>query len=674
MPTVALICTEGFADVLTLGRQNRADPYATHVGPSPWERLLPSPWRVELAARVDANGQELVAPDLAALDAAIAALPSVPDTFAVSLLHGHAHPAHEQQVKAHLQRRYARSKPVCSHERSLPETAGEFEWAVATLAAAGIVAPPAAGTQDGPAQAAVAVAEPWAAFAQALEGLSNAMQARLVELAVSSVVREAMDCAAAVFLPDGRMVAQAKSLPLLLGSLSPAVQGILKVCPAASMQPVDGYLSNDPWSGCTHLPDFVLVRPVFTAGRLRALVACILHHQDIGGIAPGSLPTNATSIHEEGLRIPPVRLFAQGRLDESLAAMLQANSRMPDNLRGDLGAQWQALEWGDAALQEFIGDNDAVFEPLAEATLQAAAGATRNALRAAPDGDYHFADALDGDGLSLAPVAVDVVLQKRGDALTIDLSACAGQARGPINASQGAVWAAVTYFARMLAPAAPSNGGCTARIILVTRAGSIVDPAPGAAVNARTNLVKMLANALLGAWAQAMPQQMPAPNAGVAVVLNLSGEVDGKRWMFTEIIASAAGGAPWGAGGSGVSTDVGNARNTPAEAIERQAPIRVERVTLHRGSGGAGRHAGGCGVTRAYRLLGGDALISYRGERHTIAAQGAAGGAPGRNGSAWIERTGGKRVVLDAKARAEWHVGDLLVIQTAGAGGWGPPA
>ena len=148
-------------------------------------------------------------------------------------------------------------------------------------------------------------------------------------------------------------------------------------------------------------------------------------------------------------------------------------------------------------------------------------------------------------------------------------------------------------------------------------------------MNAPANLVKMLANALLGAWARAMPNNMPAPNAGVAVVSNLSGEEEGRRWMFTENIASAACGAPLGPGGSGVSTDVGNALNTPAEAIERQAPIRVECIGLHKGSGGAGRQPGGNGVTRAYRLLGGEGLISYRGERHTIAAQGAAGGAPG---------------------------------------------
>ncbi len=158
-------------------------------------------------------------------------------------------------------------------------------------------------------------------------------------------------------------------------------------------------------------------------------------------------------------------------------------------------------------------------------------------------------------------------------------------------------------------------------------------------------------------------------------MLSLSGTQEaGARWLYTEIIASAAGGAPWGPGGSGVSTDVGNARSTPAEAIEVQAPIRVEAVRIRRGSGGAGLHAGGDGVVRSYRLLAGDGLISYRGERHHTAAQGAAGGAPGACASARIERADGRVEPLPAKARAQWQAGDRLVIETAGGGGWGQPA
>ena len=662
MDRVALVCTQGFADVLTLGRQNRADPYALHVGESPWTAALPDAWRLEVPGRMNADGQETSPLDLSVLLARAAALPAPPAHVAVCLLHATRNPAHEQQVRAALQTRWPGMRVSCSHEvPSHGAHAGEFERTVATLRAAGLALPAAASTPS---------AAP-AGLAAQLEGLANDMQACLVAQAVSSVVREAMDCATAVFLPDGRMLAQARSLPLLLGSLSPAVAGLLEVFPAHTMQPGDGYLSNDPWAGGTHLPDLVLLRPVHLNGAVRALVACILHHQDVGGITPGSVPTDATSIQQEGLRIAPVQLYHQGRADANLMRLLRANSRMPDNLTGDLAAQWSALATGEQALQPLLAQPD--FDAQAQALITASEAATRAALRTVPDGEWRFADALDGDGISPDPVPLAVVLRKRGDALQIDLRGCAAQTRGPVNASRAAVWAAVTYFARTLAPRADSNHGCTAPVTLLTLPGTIVDPAFPAAVNARTNLVKLLANALLGAWAQASPGQMPAPNAGVAVVLSLSGDAAGRRWVFTEIIASAAGGAPWGPGGSGVSTDVGNARNTPAEVIETQAPLRVERIALRHGSGGAGTHAGGCGVVRAYRLLDGSGLVTYRGERHITAPQGAAGGQSGTCGTARIERADGTTQVLPAKARAHWHAGDVLVIETAGGGGWGKP-
>lgn len=263
-------------------------------------------------------------------------------------------------------------------------------------------------------------------------------------------------------------------------------------------------------------------------------------------------------------------------------------------------------------------------------------------------------------------------IEKRGNAAVLDLTGCADQTLGPFNASPGAVRAAVAYFAGMLAPQALRNDGSMAALSVRTRPGSIVDPLFPAALNARTNLVKLLANALLGAWSQAVPAQMPAPNAGEAVVLSLGGQQpDGRAWLLTEIIASAAGGAPWAAGGSGVSTDVGNARNTPAEVIESQAPLRVERVALRAGSGGAGRHRGGDGVVRIYRLLHGSGSISYRGERHAVAPHGAAGGRPGMCAAARIERADGRIEPLQARARAAWQAGDRLVIETAGGGGWG---
>ena len=663
MHDFALICTQGFADVLTLARQNRADPYALHVPASPWPQLLPAARRIGARGRIDATGAEVEPVDADGVLHALAALPRLPQRIAICLLFAHRNPVHEQALSQQIRQRWPDIVVRCSHE-VWPHD-GEYERTLATVQALGLQPPPPPGRRGDPA--------PVDPLARQLEQLADRMQQRLVDQAVSSVVREAMDCAAALFLPDGRLVAQARTLPLLLGSLSPAVAGLLGVVPVAAMADGDGFVLNDPWHGGTHLPDLTLVRPVCVDGAVVALAACVLHHQDVGGIAPGSVPTHATSIQQEGLRVPPMPLYRRGQPDAPLMRLLRANSRMPDNLEGDLAAQWSCLAQGTAELAAlWRATPDMAGRCIA--LLAQSEAAARAALAAAPDGDYSFDDALDGDGIDTAPVCVAVCIRKRGDTATLDLTGCADQTTGPVNASLGAVQAAVTYFARMLAPQAACNDGSLAPLTLRTRPGSIVEPAFPAALNARTNLVKLLANAFLGAWSRALPAQMPAPNAGEVVVLSLGGaHADGRSWLLTEIIASAAGGAPWGPGGSGVSTDVGNARSTPAEAIEAQAPLRVERVAVRVGSGGAGRHRGGDGVVRVYRLLHGSGSISYRGERHGIAPQGAAGGLPGACAAARIERADGRVEPLPAKARAHWQAGDRLVIETAGGGGWGQP-
>jgi N-methylhydantoinase B len=672
MSGTILVCTKGFADVLTLGRQNRTDLYCAHIGESIWLRALPEHRRFEVAGRIDANGTEVEPLALEPLLSSLRALPIRPDTVAVSLLFAKRNPIHETLVRQVLETELPGCRVILSSQIEAEAAHGEFEQTVATLRAAGVTTAVTDGvTAVRVANAPVSLPAPSVGLAAELEAIADQMQTVLVGSAVSSVVREAMDCAAALFLPDGRLMAQARSLPLLLGSLSPAVAGLVQQFPVENMQPGDGFLSNDPWSGGTHLPDFILMRPVVIDGQVKALVACILHHQDVGGITPGSVPTNAISIQQEGLRIPPIQLFHEGMIDQGLIRLICANSRMPENLSGDLNAQWQCLEQGADALKALIDHHGSSFIDAAEGLLADSEASTREAIAKVADGVYQFSDALDGDGVSPDPIAIHVVLHKQGSNLRIDLSECAQQTTGPVNASPGAVAAAITYFARRLAPHAASNHGCLMPIDLVSKKGTVVDPLFPAAINARTNLLKLLANALLGAWAKAAPDETPAPNAGVAVVLSLSGEADGKRWLFTEIIASAAGGAPWQAGGSGVSTDVSNARNTPAQVIEAQAPIRVEHVGLHPDSAGRGRFDGGSGVLRIYRLLAGEGVISYRGERHTIAARGAAGGLPGACGSARLERADGSVEQLPAKARATWRAGDRLVIATAGAGGWG---
>jgi len=507
-----------------------------------------------------------------------------------------------------------------------------------------------------------------------LQASADRMQDSLIDGAYSAIAREAGDGAAALFLPDGRLIAQARSLPLLLGSLIPAVESVLARFPIPGMRDGDGYLLNDPFAGGTHLPDLTLIRPVFLDDRVIGIAAASLHHQDVGGITPGSIPPNATSIFQEGLRIPPVQSHRGGMLDPLLEGLLVANSRTPDLLLGDLASQWSATSLGARDMAGLNRREGEPFAALCDALIAQAEILTRQALAAFPDGVGEWLDALDSDGVGDDPVPLRVRLDKRGERVKIDFTGTTPQTRGPVNAAPAAVLSAALYFMRSLAPDAPNNAGCLAPLDLLLPEGSLVNPRWPAAVNARTGTVKLACNAIMGAWSTLAPDKATAANAGVAAVIAFAGTgPDGQAFALTEVVASGAGAHAGGAGTDGISTDVSNARNTPVEILEARTPIRIDRYGLASGSGGAGVHRGGAGLARVYCLTGGSGTVSYRGERHAHAARGAAGGAAGALSRAWIERADGTIEMLGAKAQFEWATGDRLHVETAGAGGWGQP-
>lgn len=515
-------------------------------------------------------------------------------------------------------------------------------------------------------------------FRLSLEGLADRMQDALLRSALSVVAREGGDCAAALFLPDGRVLAQARSLPLLLGGMIPAVRGLLDRFPAEKMEEGDGFLQNDPWSGGTHLPDFVVLRPVRAEGRTIALAATILHHQDVGGLAAGSVPPDAREIFQEGLRVPPVRWRRGEREDPNVAAILGANTRTPHLLEGDLGAQWAAVSLAARELGARVEGMGATrFSEAAEGLIDTARRLTEKGIARLPDGAAVVEDALDGDGLTETPVPLRVTLTKSGGTtaprLSISFAGSSAQTAGPVNAAPSGLVAAAFMLMRHIAPDAPANAGVLAPVRLDLPDGSVVNPRLPAAVNARTATVKLAANAMLAALGRlGRPGDVCAPNAAVAVVLSAGGhDGAGRPWFFTDIIAGGAGASPGGPGVHGVSTDVSNARNLPAEILEGTAPVRLEEVSRHRGSGGKGRHPGGDGVRRVYRLLHGEANVSYRGERHRRGAPGVAGGGDGLPSRALIRRVTGEIENLPSKARFSLGAGDCLEIETAGGGGWG---
>lgn len=508
-----------------------------------------------------------------------------------------------------------------------------------------------------------------------LEGIAEEMQGILLRSAVSPIVREANDASASIFLPDGTVMAQSVSLPLLLGCLIPAVSRLLAAFPVAAMQPDDVYLMNDPYDGGTHIPDLTLMVPVFAEGRVVALAGTIFHHQDMGGLTPGSVPTNATEIYHEGLRLPPLRLARGGVVDPQILSIIACNIRTPDAFEWDLNAQISACRTGAARVGEMVARHGAApLTAMMEELVRRAEAATRAAIAAIPDGAWRYGDALDNDGVDLdRPVPIEVQVTVRGEEITIDFTGTAPQVRGPVNAVPAGVMAGAFFAIRAVTgPEIPNNGGCFRPLRLVLPEGSLVNPRPPAAVNARTATVKILTNAILGALAQALPERIPAANAGASVIMALSGRnADGSAYVVTEAMQGGSGASAIGPGVAAVSTDVGNTMNQPVEAMETDAPVRVHRLAVRRGSGGAGRHRGGDGAIREYEVLRGPLTLTFRGERHMHAARGAVGGGDGAMAEAWILRRDGSREEIRSKLSTVLETGDRLVMATAGGGGWG---
>jgi N-methylhydantoinase B len=510
-----------------------------------------------------------------------------------------------------------------------------------------------------------------------LESISNEMQFTLLHCAFSPLVKEGMDCSAALFTPQGEVLAQATAIPVHLGTMVPAVTSILREYPPERMREGRSYILNDPYCGGSHLPDITILMPAYAAGRILAYCVTTVHHQDVGGMAIGSLPSAATEVFQEGLRLPPLEFADGGQVDEALEKILRLNSRTPDALMGDLHAQLSACKVAERRLGELAAKyGEASLGPLFAELLDRSEKLTRAAIRALPQGTFRCSDWLDNDGVELdkrIPIAVAVTVD--GDTIHYDFTGCSPQVRGPINCVPAGARAAVNYSTRALTdPAIPTNGGCFRPISLTLPEGSIVNPAPPAAVNARLVTIKRLCAVIVAAFAEVMPEKVPAMPGNVLTVLTFGGRrANGTPFMVSELIAAGSG-ASYGADGVDcVQTDGSNSMNLPVEALMMEAPIKVRRFTLRTDSGGAGKYRGGLGVYREYEFLVDDVRIGYRGERHYTQAAGSQGGHPGASSRACIVRADGTSEPIRSKAMLVAGKGDRLIVETAGAGGYGDP-
>ncbi|TFH11712.1 MAG: hydantoinase B/oxoprolinase family protein [Candidatus Atribacteria bacterium] len=507
----------------------------------------------------------------------------------------------------------------------------------------------------------------------AISAIADEMNANLVRTAYSPNIKERRDCSSAVFDAHGQMVAQAESIPVHLGAMPYSVQAAIRHVKAFA--PGDVVVLNDPYAGGAHLPDITFVAPVFMDDRLIAFVANRAHHADVGGKEPGSLAGDTVEIYQEGLRIPPIRLWEEGTLHEDLLQLILANVRTPDERWGDLRAQKAGCAIGIERLRALcLREGEAVLADAMAAVLDYSERRMRHQIAQLPDGEASFEDALDNDGISDDRIPICVHVKIQGDRIGVDFRGTAKQVRGPVNAVL-AVTASATYFAiRAFAdPDIPPNSGCFRPIEITAAEGSVVNaclPAPVVGGNLETS--QRIVDVILGALGKLVPEQSMAACQGSMNNLAIGGLDPRTEKPFTlyETMAGGFGGRRTKDGIDGIHSHMTNTLNTPVEALETSYPLRVERYELRPGTGGEGQFRGGLGIRRDMTCLAESARVSFLTDRRLTRPYGVEGGEPGALGRNVLIR-GGQEVDLPSKGTATLHQGDTISIQTPGGGGFG---
>ena len=511
-----------------------------------------------------------------------------------------------------------------------------------------------------------------------LDAIANEMQVTLLRSAVSVILKEGEDCSCGLFDLAGETIAQACANPLHLGIMSPAVRAFLEVFPPATLADGDVYVLNDPYMGGTHLPDVILAAPIFANGRAVAMSAALAHQEDMGGKTPGSMPADATEIFQEGLIIPPSRLYERGVPNHTLVNLIKRNVRLPDMVMGDIAAQLASVKVGARAFRAMMDEfSEATVAEAMETLRRQAEALTRRRLAEIPDGTYRFHDFVDNDGIDVDQrVRLEVAVTVQGSDVVVDFSGTAPQTRGPVNIGYWGTVSSVYFVFRAFAgPDIPVNGGATAPIKVVVPEGTVLNPRYPAPVSIRAHTAKRVVDALVGALAQAVPAGLPAASSGSMSVCSFGG-IDarsGRRFGCTDIVAGGMGARPTKDGIDLIETDITNCMNIPAEAFEAHYPLRVLKTRYRADSGGPGRFRGGIGIERTIEAVQGPIQCSFRSDRHYTAPWGLRGGLPAARWVTRVERVGGTVETVPSKRVFVLETGDRLIMETGGGGGFGDP-
>jgi len=512
-------------------------------------------------------------------------------------------------------------------------------------------------------------------FKSLFASVAEEMGVTLRRTAFSPNIKERRDYSCAVFDARGELIAQGDHMPVHLGSMPMSVAAAVR---AVEMGPGDVVVLNDPYEGGTHLPDITMVSPVFAGGAndpgpLLFFVANRAHHSDIGGMTPGSMPLS-TEIFQEGVRIPPIRLFSNGLRSEPVFRLILANVRTPREREGDLTAQIAANRTGERRLLQIVARHGvSVTTAFARHLQDYSERMVRALLQQIPGGTYTAEDFLDDDGVENRPVRIRVKLRIRPGELEVDFAGSDPQVAGSINAVYAITMSAVYYVVRSLIPEPiPASSGVLRPIRISVPEGSVLHarfPAAVAAGNVETS--QRIVDVLLRALGKASRRIIPAASSGTMNNLTLGGTDPrtGSLFSYYETVGGGMGACSSQAGDNGIHTHMTNSLNTPIEALEYSFPFRVTRYSLRERSGGTGLHRGGDGIIREIELLAAaeGTLLS---DRRKSAPYGMSGGKPGKPGRSLLVRSGRARA-LPSKTRFHMDPGDRIRIETPGGGGWG---
>jgi N-methylhydantoinase B len=513
-----------------------------------------------------------------------------------------------------------------------------------------------------------------------LYAICEEMKSQIMRASFSPLLSLSADLSCALLDVEGNVVAQGNDIPVHLGAMPFSARGILKRYPQSEWQPGDAVLCNDPYSGGSHLPDMTLLTGAFMDGGLIGFAASRVHWPDVGGSAPGSSAVT-DEIIKEGLRLPPVRIVREGKINEELWSVIFANVRVPDDRVGDFKAQIAGNMRGVGRMEGLArryGTN--AFREILEATQSYSQRLIEQVIEAIPDGTYRASHHLDGDGYvedrGNGPLEIAVTIIKAGRSLHCDFTGTARQARGPMNAPLSVTTSACNYLMLALAGGeVQPNSGAYRPLAVTAPEGTLVNASyPAPVVSGNTEMSNRIVDLLLEALAPAVPDLAIGASYGCAGVWAVGGvdPREGKPFVHLETTGGGMGASHEGPGLSGHRVHMGNTMNLPIEEVEAAIPIRIDAYELIDGSGGAGINVGGLGARRVVRALVDGVQFSLLFERALHPAKGAAGGGAGAPARFYVRRADGSVTQLASKTVAgQLDAGDVLFMETAGGGGWG---